>query len=123
MEVREGGRGRGGEAKKEVGRREKHSIVASSFLFFTYFCPHWVLVAAKGLLVASRGLCPAAVSGVCSPAVVCRRLVVVVSLVVDTGSRAPAAVVTERRLWLPCGVWTLPGPGMEPVSPALAGRL
>lgn len=84
MEVREGGRGRGGEGKKEVGRgeREKHSII-DSFLFFTYFCPHWVLVAAKGLLVASRGLCPAVVSGVCSLVVVGRRLVAAVSPVAE----------------------------------------
>ena len=27
------------------------------------------------------------------------------------------------RAQLPCGVWDLPGPGLEPVSPALAGRL
>ena len=26
------------------------------------------------------------------------------------------------RIWLPCGIWDPPGPGIEPVSPALAGR-
>ena len=26
------------------------------------------------------------------------------------------------RAWLPYGMWNLPGPGIEPVSPALAGR-
>lgn len=31
-------------------------------------------------------------------------------------SRAPASVVTECRLQLPCGMWTPPGPGMEPGS-------
>ena len=25
------------------------------------------------------------------------------------------------RAWLLCGMWDLPGPGLEPVSPALAG--
>ena len=26
------------------------------------------------------------------------------------------------RAWLPCGMWNLPRPGIEPMSPALAGR-
>ena len=26
-----------------------------------------------------------------------------------------------HRAWLLCGMWNLPGPGTEPMSPALAG--
>ena len=40
-----------------------------------------------------------------------------------------APQVLEHRLgscgtgaWLLCGMWNPPGPGVEPVSPALAGR-
>ena len=71
---------------------------------------------------------------------VCGLLIVVASLVVEHGLQAQASVVVahglsncdsralERRLsscgaraQLLCGMWDLPGPGLEPVSPALAG--
>ena len=39
-----------------------------------------------------------------------------------TGSRAAASVVWHTRAWLLRGTWDLPGPGIKPVSPALAGR-
>ena len=35
-------------------------------------------------------------------------------------SRAQASVVVVHGLLL-CGMWDLPGPGLKPVSPALAG--
>ena len=28
----------------------------------------------------------------------------------------------DTRAWLPCGMWDLPGPGIEPISSALAGE-
>ena len=33
------------------------------------------------------------------------------------------SVIVEHELLLLCGVWDLPGPGIEPMSPALAGRV
>ena len=44
----------------------------------------------------------------------------------DTGSGAAGSGHRLRgcgaQAWLSCGVWDPPGPGIEPVSPALAGR-
>ena len=37
------------------------------------------------------------------------------------GSRAPEHSRCSARNWLPCSMWDLPGSGIEPVSPALAG--
>ena len=49
-------------------------------------------------------------------------------LLQSTGSRCTGSVVVAHGLgscgaWasLLCGMWDLPGPGLEPVSPALAG--
>ena len=73
---------------------------------FIYLGLHWVCVAACGLLVA------------------------VASLVWSPGSRQhglqqlqhkDSVVAAHGRSWL-CGMWNLPRPRIEPVSPALAGR-
>ena len=52
-----------------------------------------------------------------------------VSVVVTHGLSSCGSRALERRLssfgeldQLLCGMWDLPGPGLEPVSPALAGR-
>ena len=67
--------------------------------------------------------------------VVCGLLIAVASLVEETGSRCAGfnscgSQALKRRLsscgaqaYLLCGMWDLPGLGIEPVSPALAGRL
>ena len=71
---------------------------------------------------------------------VCGLLIAVVLLLWSMGSRSTGSVVVacglsscglralERRLsscgaraYLLCGMWDLPGPGLEPVSPALTG--
>ena len=51
------------------------------------------------------------------------------SVVAPCGLRRCGSWALERRLsscdaraWLLCGMWDLPGPGLKPVSPALAGR-
>ena len=76
--------------------------------FIFYLSAHWVFIAACSLSLAveSRG-CP---------------LVVVHSLLT-----VAASLIMEHGLWgrpaqLPCGLWDLPRPGIEPVSPALQGR-
>ena len=88
-----------------------------------YFWPRWVSVAACGLP-------PAAVSRRPLLAAVRGPLTAVASLC--CGARAPgarASAVVARGLsscgaWaqLLRGLWDIPGPGLEPVSPALAGR-
>ena len=79
----------------------------------------------RGLLfVAVHGL-PIAVASLCcgARALAMQALVVVARGFSSCGSRA-----LERRLsscgaqaWLLCGMWDLPSPGLEPMSPALAG--
>ena len=101
---------------------------------FIYFWLCWVFVAARGLfyscgeqgllfvavhrlLIAVASRCRAQALGAQASVVVARRLS-------SCGSRA-----LERRLsscgaraYLLCGMWDLPGPGLKPVSSALAGR-
>ena len=52
-----------------------------------------------------------------SPAVVHRLLIVVASLVVEHVHFYGCGIQT----YLPCSMWNLPGLGIEPTSPALAG--
>ena len=68
---------------------------------FIYFWLSWLFVAAHGLsvVVASRGYSSLWCAGFSSPWLLLLR---------STGSRLR-------------GMWDLPGPGLEPVSPALAG--
>ena len=97
-----------------------------SYLYFFFFLKGaffklinlwlcWVFVASRGLsLVALSGgfslrwlllLRARALGALASVVVACR--------LSSCGSRAQ----------LLCGMWDLPGPGLEPVSPAMAGRL
>ena len=106
------------------------------FLLFIYFCLRWVSAAA-------HGPSPAAASGGSLVTVARGPLTVVASATEDHGLQVrepqqlqhagPAVValgLTELRLsscgtraQLLCGMRDPPGPGVEPVSPALAGRL
>ena len=102
-------------------------------LFFIYFWLCWVFVAARGLsLVAARGAtlrcgerashcsgfscCRARALGVWASVVAARGLS-------SCGSRALECRLSScgARASLLHGMWDLPGPGLEPVSPALAG--
>ena len=83
----------------------KSSSVSPCFFFFLrilfYFIQfwlHWVFVA------------------------VCRLLIVVASLVAEHGLQVRRLSSCGSQAQLLCGMWDLPGPGFEPVSPALAGR-
>ena len=75
----------------------------------------WVFVAVRGLslVAASGGLLFIAVRG---------SLTVVASLVAE--HRLPTRRLSScgSRAQLLRGMWDLPRPGLEPVSPALAGR-
>ena len=86
------------------------------YLFFHFFgCAGSLLLQAGfSLVAASRGY---------SLVKVCRLLIAVASLVLEYGSRcAGSVVVSLHRLSCFLGMWALSGPGIEPVSPALAGR-
>ena len=87
-------------------------------LFYLWLC--WVFVAARGLsLVAASGASLFAVHGLLIVVICCRAQAL--------GTRA-SVVVAHRlsscglRAQLLRGMWDLPGPGLEPVTPALAGR-
>ena len=76
-----------------------------------------LLVAVCGLLIVVAALCCGA-----------RALGMWAAVVVTRGLSSCSSRTPERRLGscgaqaqLLCGMWDLPGPGLEPVSPALAG--
>ena len=79
---------------------------------FIYLWLHWVFVAARGLFSScgERGLLFVAVRGL---------LIAVASLVAEHGLQGFSSC--GWRAQLPRGTWDLSGPGLEPVSPALAG--
>ena len=96
-----------------------YSIRSLLHHYIFFFWMRWVFAAVRGLsLVAVSGLCCGAWASHCSGFSCCR-----------TGTLgAWASVVVARGLSscgtgaeLLCGMWDLPGPGIEPVSPALAG--
>ena len=80
------------------------------FLMSLLIWPHWVFVAAQ--------LAPVVVSGGCSLVVVHGCLIARASLVAETGSRHLGRCGAWAQL--PLGMWDLPGPGTEPMPPALA---
>ena len=97
--------------------------LAGGFLFFFFklinlfmYCwLRWVFVAARGLslVVASGGYSLLRCAGFSL-----RWLL----LLLSTGSRRTGFSSCGTWALLLCGIWDLPGPGLEPVSPALAGR-
>ena len=97
------------------------------FYLFIYFWPHWVFVAARGLslVVASGGYSLLWCAGFSL-----RWLLLLQSTgsrhtgFSSCGSQAPECRLSSCGAWAQvlCGMWDLPGPGLEPVSPAQAGR-
>ena len=75
-----------------------------------------LLVLVHGLLIAVASRCGARALGVWASVVAVRGLS-------SCGSRAPERRLSScrARALLLRGMWGLPGPGLEPVSPALAG--
>ena len=104
---------------------EKTNLVFFFFLIylFIYFWLCWVFVSARGLslVAASGGHSSSRCMGLSLP----RPL-----LLQSTSSRRAGSVIVAHGL-SSCGsraqsfhgMWDLPRPGLEPVSPALAGRL
>ena len=103
-------------------------------LLLLFFWLHWVFVAARrlSLVVASRAtLCCSARASHCSGFSCCRAQalgeqgsVVVAHRLSSCGLRALERRLSSCGAWaqLLRGMWDLPGPGLEPMCPALAGR-
>ena len=88
-----------------------------NFYLFGYFGLCWLFIAAHGLflVVASRGY---------SLVGMCGLLIAVASLVSEQRLQGPqASVVVAHGLSSFGGMWNPPGPRIEPMSSALAGRL
>ena len=94
------------------------------FLFSFFFWLHWVFVAAHrlSLVVASGGYSSLRCAGFS------QRWLLIAEHAGFSSCGARASVVVACRLsscgtraQLLHGMWDLPGPGLEPVSPALAG--
>ena len=84
------------------------------FLINLFFWLRWVFVAVRGL---SFQLGRAGATLRCGLS-----LRSVASLVVEHGLQACRLSSCGSRAQLLCGMWDLPGPGLKPVFPALAGR-
>ena len=110
------------------------NIFKNLFIIFIYFWLHWVFVAAHGLslVAASGGHSSLRCAGfslrwlqlLWSTGSRCVGSVVVAHGLSSCGSRAlehrlSSCGAQVNLLW---GMWDPPGPGLEPVSPALAGR-
>ena len=90
---------------------QRPGCLLSFFIFIIYFWLCWVFIAGRGLsLVVVRGatLHCGAWASPCGGFSCCRALVL--------GARA---AVIAAQAYLPRGMWDLPGPGIEPVSPVL----
>ena len=88
-------------------------ILHKTYLFI-YFWLRWVFIAACGLplVVASRGY-----SSLQGTGFLFRWL----PLLQSTGSRHAVFSSCGTQAQMLRGMWDLPGPGLEPLSPALAG--
>ena len=85
-----------------------------NLFYFIYFGLCWVFVAAHGLslVAASWGYTSLQCAGFSLRWLLLLR---------STGSRHAGFSSCSWRAQLLCGMWDLPGPGLEPSSPALAG--
>ena len=84
------------------------------YLFIIYFWLRWVFLVAHGLSLVAAG------GGYSS--LRCAGFSLQWFLLLrSTGSRRAGFSSCGARAQLVCGMWDLPGPGLKPVSPALAG--
>ena len=94
----------------------KYSFFFFQIYLFIYFWLCWVLVSVRGLFSScgKRGPLFIAVRG---------PLTIVASLVAEHRLQTHRLSSCGSRAWMLRGMWDLPRPGLEPVSPALAGGL
>ena len=85
------------------------------FIYYIYFWLCWVFVSVRGLplVAASWGHSSSRCAGLFN---------IAASLVAEHRLRTRRLSSCGSRAQLLCGMWDLPRPGLEPVSPALAGR-
>ena len=102
-------------------------VVLNLFIYLFLLC--WVLVSVRGLplVAASGGHSSSRRAGLSlsRPLFITARgpLTVTASLVVEHRLQTRRLSSCGSRAQLLCGMWDLPRPGLEPASPALAGRL
>ena len=122
------------------GCKIAYAIIFKLFLgLFIYFWLCWVFVSVRGppLVAASGGHSSSRCAGLPlswplllrstgsrrAGSVNCgSRAQLLCNLLRSTGSRRAGSVNCGSQAQLLRGMWDLPGPGLEPVSPALAGR-
>ena len=100
---------------KRLGLFTEHLRAMLSFIF-NFF----LFLAVLGLHCCARAFSSCGERGLHFVAVR-RLLIVVASLVVEHGLQVRRLSSCGARAQLLCGMWDPPGPGIEPVSPALAG--
>ena len=97
----------------------KHSVMTILFFKFIYFL--FIFMAVLGLCFCARAFSSCGKRGPLFIAV-CRPLTVTASLLVEHRLQARRLSSCGSRAQLLRGMWDLLRPGLEPVSPALAGR-
>ena len=98
------------------GTAPSHQLIEFYFILllnFIYFWLHWVFFAARGLSLVEWGLLFLAVRGL---------LIAVASLVAEHRLQTRRLSSCGPRAQPLRSMWDPPRPGLEPVSPALAGR-
>ena len=101
--------------KSNFPRLENLSIFFKFIYLFIYLWLCWVFVSVRGLsLVAASG---GRSSSRCAGLSLSRPL-----LLQSTGSRRAGSVIVAHGPSCSAAMWDLPRPGLEPMSPALAGR-
>ena len=94
-------------------------FVVEKFFFFLIFI--YLFLAALGLLFCARAFSSCGERG--PPFITVRGPVTIAtSLVVEHRLQMHRLSSCGSRAQLLCSMWDLPGPGLEPASPALAGR-
>ena len=99
---------------ESISPGSKYSFFLNLFLYFySWLC--WVFVSV-------RGLSPVAASGGHSSSWCAGLFTIAASPVAEHRLQTRRLSNCGSRAWLLRGIWDLPRPGLEPVSPALAGR-
>ena len=97
-----------------------HFILEILF-FLNFYLFIYLSMAALGLRFCARAFSSCGKWGPLFIAV-CGLLIIVASLVVEHRLQTRRLSNCGSRAWLLRGMWDLPRPGLEPISPALAGR-
>ena len=99
-----------------------NSIFAQLILFLIVNSSLFYLCVYFGVFTAAHGLFSSCGKQQVLSVGLCRFLIVVASLIAEHGLQSMGSVVVAYKpAHLPLGMWDLPGPGIEPVSPRLAG--